>query len=552
MHCGIRIIFLFFLTCSSGLLQTFAFSYKYSHSQCLRLIKARYSHVDIIRKQYRSDALGTKSDGLGCLIEENKNLQTKLHYGKSDGSDKVNEIKSYQSLSLNSNYDTFASLPSPDTIAILAIYFVQGALGLSRLALTYFLKDNLHLSPADAAALIGLTTLPWVIKPVYGFLSDGFPLFGYKRRSYLIAAGIVGSLSWLAMASLVSTKESALFFTLVGSAAVAVSDVVADSIVVEKTRDTVLLKIDNENGESNTTSSSIAKDLQSLCWASASVGGILSAYFSGSLLMTISTQTVFCFTAAFPLITSLSAFLIDEEKVTPSLSPNEEKESLMKQPSAVFQTSQTQISKIIDTFKEPRIYLPVLFIFCWQATPSPDSAMFYLYTNELGFTPEFLGKVRLVSSIAALIGVVIYRTTLKDFKIKDVIFWSTIISVPLSLTQLLLTTHYNRVLGIPDQLFVLTDSVVLTVLGQVAFMPLLALASLLCPPGVEGTLFATLMSIYNSAGIVSNELGASLTSYMKVTESDFTNLSLLVLICSLSALLPLPFMDSMFFEEDAK
>ena len=51
--------------------------------------------------------------------------------------------------------------------------------------------------------------------------------------------------------------------------------------------------------------------------------------------------------------------------------------------------------------------------------------------------------------------------------------------------------------------FALTDTVVLTVLGQVAFMPTLVLASSLCPPGVEGTLFATLMSIYNASGTVS-------------------------------------------------
>ena len=64
--------------------------------------------------------------------------------------------------------------------------------------------------------------------------------------------------------------------------------------------------------------------------------------------------------------------------------------------------------------------------------------------------------------------------------------------------------------------------------------------------GVEGTLFATLMSIYNAAGLVSTELGASLTAYMHITDSDFTNLSQLILICSLSSLLPLPFLDRMF------
>lgn len=35
-----------------------------------------------------------------------------------------------------------------DIIAILVVYFVQGALGLARLATTFFLKDELHLAPA--------------------------------------------------------------------------------------------------------------------------------------------------------------------------------------------------------------------------------------------------------------------------------------------------------------------------------------------------------------------------------------------------------------------
>lgn len=49
------------------------------------------------------------------------------------------------------------------------------------------------------------------------------------------------------------------------------------------------------------------------------------------------------------------------------------------------------------------------------------------------------------------------------------------------------------------------------------------------------------MSIYNAAGTVSSELGAGLTYMLRVTESDYTNLSLLVAICALSSLLPLPF-----------
>ena len=50
------------------------------------------------------------------------------------------------------------------------------------------------------------------------------------------------------------------------------------------------------------------------------------------------------------------------------------------------------------------ILLPALFVFLWQATPTADTAFFYFETNKLGFTPEFLGRVRLVGSIASLAG----------------------------------------------------------------------------------------------------------------------------------------------------
>ncbi len=39
----------------------------------------------------------------------------------------------------------------------------------------------------------------------------------------------------------------------------------------------------------------------------------------------------------------------------------------------------------------------------------------------------------------------------------------------------------SRALGLSNELFVLGDSVVLTVLGQVAFMPVLVLAAKMCP-----------------------------------------------------------------------
>ena len=77
------------------------------------------------------------------------------------------------------------------------------------------------------------------------------------------------------------------------------------------------------------------------------------------------------------------------------------------------------------------------------------------------------------------------------------------------MTQLIVISRLNTQIGLSDQLFVLGDAAILQAIGQVAFMPLLVLAARMCPEGVEATLFALLMSILNSGGLVSGLLGNS-------------------------------------------
>lgn len=79
--------------------------------------------------------------------------------------------------------------------------------------------------------------------------------------------------------------------------------------------------------------------------------------------------------------------------------------------------------------------------------------------------------------------------------LRKMFFWTAILGAGLGLTQLALITGFNRQLGLSDELFALGDSAILTVLGQVSFMPVLVLAARLCPEGVEATLFATLSKL---------------------------------------------------------
>ncbi len=61
-----------------------------------------------------------------------------------------------------------------------------------------------------------------------------------------------------------------------------------------------------------------------------------------------------------------------------------------------------------------------------------------------------------------------------------------------------------------------------------------------CLQGVEATLFATLMSILNGGGFLGSFLGGVLTGWFGVTADNFDNLALLVLVCTVLSLAPLP------------
>jgi BT1 family len=57
------------------------------------------------------------------------------------------------------------------------VYFAQGMWYLPNQTITISLKDA-GLAAGQIATFFAITTVPWLIKPIYGFLSDFFPLFG--------------------------------------------------------------------------------------------------------------------------------------------------------------------------------------------------------------------------------------------------------------------------------------------------------------------------------------------------------------------------------------
>jgi hypothetical protein len=65
-------------------------------------------------------------------------------------------------------------------------YFSQGAKVLVALASANLFKDHYGLDPGYVQVLNSFTMLPWSFKIFYGLISDNFPIYGSKRRSYCV------------------------------------------------------------------------------------------------------------------------------------------------------------------------------------------------------------------------------------------------------------------------------------------------------------------------------------------------------------------------------
>ena len=92
--------------------------------------------------------------------------------------------------------------------------FGEGYLSQGRL---YYLKDERHLQPTETTTVLAAAHIPWNMKTIYGSWSDALPFFGYHRTPYIVFAGLLGTLAWLAIAVDFSTSLFGVTMMLVRS-----------------------------------------------------------------------------------------------------------------------------------------------------------------------------------------------------------------------------------------------------------------------------------------------------------------------------------------------
>src|SRR5437764_12765133 len=108
--------------------------------------------------------------------------------------------------------------------------------GLPSQPMVITLKER-GLSSADVADFMLISTAPWLIKPLYGLLSDFVPLFGRRRKSYFLIMSALASASglWLALSNEHTYWRMAGWYTAMGFG-LAFTAVLTDALMVENGR----------------------------------------------------------------------------------------------------------------------------------------------------------------------------------------------------------------------------------------------------------------------------------------------------------------------------
>nr|KJB81773.1 hypothetical protein B456_013G160400 [Gossypium raimondii] len=325
---------------------------------------------------------------------------------------------------------------------------------------------------------------------------------------------------------------------------------------------------------------SFAGDLQSLSWLSMAFGGVCGSLLGGYALTNLEIDIIFLLFSILPAIQLFSCGLVEESSMggevlsdfcissdshhlNGKVNDLDEDSSLEKKSNVSTRkrkkiqkkSKKTQLTRrkaqtlspgkgkslpllwflslkyatynLCRAFKQPMILRPMAWFFLAHVTvPNLSTVMFYYQTEFLKLEASFLGTVRVIGWLGLMLGTFTYNQYLKKMKLRRILALTHIGLAFLNLFDVILVSRTNVAFGVSDKTLVLCGSALSDAVNQFKFMPFLILSGQLCPPGIEGTLFALFMSINNFGSTVGSFVGAGLASILNISSGSFDNLLL--------------------------
>jgi len=334
------------------------------------------------------------------------------------------------------------------------IYFAQAMAYLPGQTVNIELKEHVGLSAAQMATFSLITTTPWFLKPLYGLLSDFLPVFGSRRKNYLlIASGLASTTAVFAAINATPTYLFLLAVMFVLGLGLAFSDVVIDALMVEKGR-----------------AFGMIGTFQSVQWTAMYVGVVLVGLVGGHFAEARNLRSSYLLAAAFPL--TAFCFVLFRLSDTPV---DSDVSTIGKRTAPIWQTLRSGSFLMVTTF-----------IFLFNFSPSFGASLFYYQTDHLKFSQQLIGGLLSTAAVGSIVGSVLYTPISRAFPLRLIVLNAVILSAVGTLAYLL----YRG----PIAAFIIEAS--FGILAMVTRLALFDLAARSCPIGVEGTFFAGLMTVY--------------------------------------------------------
>ncbi len=341
---------------------------------------------------------------------------------------------------------------------MMAVYYflqaVGGNPGMHDQVLRKFLKEILHFTPTETSAFFAALIIPWTIKPLYGIISDFFPIFGLRRKSYFILAGILGAAAYLTLSWLGFSNQTMLICLFIAAVGFAFSDVLCDAVMVEKGQPL------------NATDR-----LQSVQWAASGFAGILISYTKGYIAQYWPLTKALWLVAGISATVAIFTWLALKEE--PVSSPKE--------------SAKLAWGGLKEAVKNKTLWLTAIFLFLFSCNPHLGNAFYYYEKDFLKFDDVLIGKIDAVGNIGFVVGTLLYGLIAKHFSHKALIHSMIITGVLSNLAYLFFKDSASG--------YIVSGAS--SIIFAIAFLGTLTLAAKVCPKYAEGAVFALIMSILN-------------------------------------------------------
>ena len=382
------------------------------------------------------------------------------------------------------------------------VYFAQGfSCGLLAQPFTYYLKSQ-GMAADTVTAFFAVAALPWMIKPLYGLLVDLVPLWGYRRKTYLMVTAGLATIGILGLIQFAS-PDVMIWALLVATMGIAATDVVVDALMVEQG-----LRLGR------------VKQFQGQQWLWLNVAAIMAALLGGWLSHALdpagAVHTAAMIVIGAPAAVMLAAlFLVKEDKVA-------------LDPVRMRRTAWT----IGTALKSRTLWTVAGFLAFWNLIPNFSTPLYYHLTDHLRFDQYFIGQLVSIGSIGAVLGALTYRRCLADrLSTQHLVALSIALNTILALGYLWLNGSTAVVLYFFGG-----------VVSMIALLTLFSLAASVCPPQAAGFTFASLMAIHSVTTHLSAMIGGHL--YERIFDHQLRPLIILAAVVTLAAFFWIPFLPA--------